>query len=115
ALLGGKAKRLADERGNALAVDHLVRALSDRTQHIDGIYDLKATLLAFLDRLLPGDEHQRHSTKLSESSRSHEVGGTGTKRRKTDAGLAREPTVGGSHEAGTLLVTGNDDLDLGVA
>src|SRR5262249_39350623 len=105
ALFTSQAKGFTYERGDTLAVDNLVGTLGDRTQHFDSVDDLEAPLLAFLDRLLPGDEHQRHGAEVGVSGRGNQVGGTGSESRKAHARLAGEAAVSGSHETGALLVT----------
>ncbi len=111
-LFGSESKSFADDGRNARAVDDLLGKLRQRAHHADHVDDLELTLLALLDRLLPGDHHQRHAAQLSISSGCDEVRRAGAKRGKTDAGLAGETSISGGHKACRLFVPGENQLDL---
>jgi hypothetical protein len=68
-------------------------------------------LLARLHRLLAGDHHHRHRAQLGIGGRGDEVGGAGSERGETDPGLAGEAAVGRGHEARTLFVSREHELD----
>ena len=110
--LFGQAISLAHTAGNIVASGKLVRIFGNRAHHRDHVENLEATLLRLLDRLLPGDHHHRHSAKLCIGGGGHEIGRARSQRREAHAGLASMATIGGSHEACTLFVTRQDQLDL---
>ncbi len=106
------AERLAYGRRDVADRHDLPRELRERLHHVDHVDDLEVTLLAGLDRLLPGDHQHRHAAELRIRGGRHEVRRTGPERGDTHAGAARQAAVGGGHEPGRLLVPGQHELDL---
>ena len=115
ALFLGQAEGFADAGGNGIATDHLFGELGQRAHHVDHINDLELALLAALDGLLSGDHYHGHGAQLGVGGGGHEVGGTGAKGGHADTGLAGETAIGGGHETGRLLMTGNHQFDFGAA
>jgi hypothetical protein len=112
-LLLGDTEGLAHLARDAVAVDDLSRVLRDRTHHLDDVDDLKVPLFARLDRLLPGQHEHRHGPQGPVRRRRDQVGGTGPERGQACTGAPRQPTDGRRHEAGSLLVSSDDQANAG--
>ena len=111
-LLLGEAEGLADPARDIVGAGELVGIFGDRLHHRDDVENLEAALLRFLDRLLAGHHQDRHAAELGISGGGDEVGRARPERRQADAGLAGVAAVGRRHEAGALLVAGQDQPDL---
>jgi len=115
ALTAGLGEGFPHDGRDASAPNHLLGLLGNGPHHPNGIDDLEVALLAGVDGLLAGDHAHGHGPELGVGSGGHQVGGAGAQGGETDPGDAREAADGGGHEACTLLVTGEDQLDVGVA
>ena len=113
ALFFGESECLVNSRRNVLAADNLLGVLGQRPHHVDDIDDLKVTLLARLDRFLPGDHEHRHGAELRVRRSGYEVRRSGAECREADASLAGQSAVCRGHEASGLLVASQGELDLG--
>ena len=100
-----KTKGFTHTRGNIFAADNLVCVFGQGFHHLDDIDDLETSLFAGLDRLLTGDHQHRHGPKLRVSGWRDDVRRSRAQSRQAYSCLTGEPAVGGSHEAGSLLVT----------
>ena len=69
-------------------------------------------MLGFLDWLLPGDHHHRHSAQRGIGRRRHEIGRTRPECRDANAGFPGMSPISRSHKACTLLMPRQDQLDL---
>ena len=105
---------VAHQGWNALRRDDLGRHLGQRPHRRDDIDDLEFGLAARPDRLLACDHHHRHRAQLGIGRRSRKIEGPRPQRRQANAGAPRQPAIGCRHEAGGLLVPGQDQPDLGV-
>ena len=110
-LLLGDPERLAHTGRNGGGRDDLVRIMGDRLHQVDQVENLESTLLGGLDRLLAGDHHHRHRPELGVGGGGDEVGRAGPQRRQAHARAPGQTAFGGGHEAGGLLVAGDDQLD----
>ena len=81
----------------------------------DHVHDLEAGLPAGHDAFLAGDQDHRHRAEMGVGRGGREVERARAERRDADAGPAGEPPVGRGHEAGRLLVAGDDEFDRGIA
>jgi hypothetical protein len=102
---------LADDGRDPIGLDDLLGELGEGLHHRHRVDDLEMPLLAGVDGLLAGDHAHRHGPELRIGGRGHEVGGTRTQGRQTHARDAGETAHRGCHEAGRLLVAGDDEPD----
>ncbi|MNC32090.1 hypothetical protein D3C75_804320 [compost metagenome] len=109
-LFFGQANGFADARRDVIRRRKLMGVLGQRRHHGAHVENLETTLLGFLDGFLAGDHH-RHSAQIRISAGCHQVGRTRAEGRQAHPGLAGEAAIRGSHEAGGLLVAGQDQLD----
>ena len=108
----GQPIRLTHPRGDVVTGHDLHGILRDRAHHVDHIQDLEAALLGFLDRFLAGHHQHRHTTQLRVRGGGDEIGGARSQSGKAHAGVSGQTAVDGGHESGTLLMPGQDELDL---
>ena len=107
----GEPEGFTRQAGDGVDVDNLLGELGDRLHHRDHVDDLKAALFRNLDRLLAGDHDHRHGAQLGVGGGGDEIRRTGAEGREADARLAGQSAVSGGHEAGALLVAGQDEFD----
>ena len=103
---------VADQSRNTLRGDDLRRQLGERSHGRDDVDDLETRLTAAPDRLLSGDHDHRHRAQMRVGRSRRQIERTGTQRRQADARASGETPVGGRHEAGSLLVPRQHELDL---
>ena len=103
---------LADDGRDPIGLDDLPGELGEGLHHRYRVDDLEMPLLAGVDGLLPGDHAHRHGPELRIGGRGHEVGGARSQGRQTHARDAGEAAHRGRHEAGRLLVAGDDEADV---
>jgi hypothetical protein len=89
-------------------IDDVVRAAAARGHHVD---DLKARLLAALNRLLTSDQNYRHRAQVRIRRPCREVQRTGAQSADAYARVAGEPAMAGGHERRGLLMAGDDQLN----
>lgn len=114
-LLHRDAKGVPHHGRNAGGTDDLPRQLRQRLHGRDHVHDLKARLPAAHDRLLAGDQDHRHRAEMRIGRARRQIERARSKSRQADAGLAGQPAMRGGHEGGSLLVTGQHQLDFGGA
>lgn len=103
---------VANQGRNTLRGDDLRRHLGERPHGRDDVDDLEAGLAAAADRLLSGDHDHRHRAEMRVGRSRRQIERTGTERRQADARAPGETPVGGCHEAGSLFVPRQHQLDL---
>ncbi len=108
----GDTKGLAHAARYIVRACHLVRVFGDRLHHRDDVENLEATLLRFLDRLLPGDHQHRHAAQRRIGSRRNEVRGAWPQGGEANPRLPGVTPVSGRYEARALLMARQDQLDL---
>ena len=110
-----RAKRFAHQRGNARGADDLLRMLGQRPHRRDDVDDLKLGLPALTDRLLPGNEHQRHAAQIGVGRTRGQVQRAGPEGAERDTWLPGQAPVGRRHERRRLLMPGDDQIDRTIA
>ena len=103
---------VANQGRNTLRGDDLRRHLGERPHGRDDVDDLEARLAAAADRLLSCDHDHRHRAQMRVGRSRRQIERTGTQRRQADARAPGETPVGGRHEAGSLFVPRQHQLDL---
>ena len=96
---------------NVIATHQLLRKLGNGAHHIDGVDNLKVSLLTLFYGLLPRNHYDRHGTQLGIGRRGYKVGCARSERTHANTRFARQPTVGGGHKASALLVAGQNQFN----
>ena len=114
-LLPRDAKGFTHQRRDHQRRYDLARQLGERPHRRHDIHDLESRLPRRQNALLPGDHDHRHGTEQRISGAGRQIQRSGPERGDANARLAGEPSVGGGHERGGLLMAGQHELDRGLA
>lgn len=110
-LLLGDAECLTYADRDGLPVDDLLCELRERSHHVHDVDDLKPSLLARFNGFLACDHQHGHGAELRIGRGRHEIGRAGPERRQAHPRLAGQAPVCRRHEASSLLVAGEHELD----
>lgn len=109
----GAPERLTHPRRDVVGAGDLPRVLGQGSHHVHHVDDLELTLLAGLDGLLASNHQHGHGPELGVGRRGDQIGGARAQGGEADTGATGQASVGSCHETDRLLVTGQDQADLG--